>query len=157
MPLIQRGLGGNPAVPQCPPAATFTDAELAMKAFEMLEAGSSFVDVMDELKLDEKRMGDMLNRYGTMKAAEAKISMMGERYLEGWFKLARYIGEVKRDNCDQYSDETGVCTLFVTREVEKDFRNKYPGMLKIVDKHIRFYVMEHPETCALCDHRPGVA
>ena len=45
LPHIQGGHGGTPAVPQCPPAVSFTDAELALKVFDMLEAGSSFVDV----------------------------------------------------------------------------------------------------------------
>ena len=160
LPYIQRGLGGNPtslaSTPQHIQGASFTATELALKVFDMLEQGSSFVDVMGELRLDEQRMHDLLERYGKMKAAEAKVSLMGEKYLEGWFKLAKYMGEVKRDECDLYSDDAGICTRFVTQEVEKDFRNKYPGMLKVVNKRTRFFVLEHPEICAYCDHKTGV-
>ena len=66
MPTIQRELGGNPGnTPQGNPGSLSLEAgklsfesasELALKVFDMLEAGSSFVDVIGELKLDEKHM-----------------------------------------------------------------------------------------------------
>jgi len=107
VPTIMKEIHSN-----TPPAATSTppslsDEEVAMKVFELLEAGSSFVDVMGEHKLDESTMTDLMERYGKLKSAEAKASIIGERYLEGWFKLAKYMGEVKRDECDQFNDETG--------------------------------------------------
>jgi len=64
VPLIQKELGGNPAVPQHIQEAPMSDAELALKVFDMLEAGSSFVDVMGELKLRYRSVLDLMDWYG---------------------------------------------------------------------------------------------
>jgi len=94
VPAIKAELHSNPG-----PAATSTPPslskqEVATKLFELLEAGTSFVDVMGEHKLDESTMTDLMERYGKLKSAEAKASIMGEKYLKGWFKLARFNGRI---------------------------------------------------------------
>jgi len=127
VPSLKRELLATTAPAATSPTPPISEEDVAMKVFEQLEAGTSFVDVMGEHKLDENRMTDLMERYGKLKSAEAKASIIGEKYLEGWFKLAKYMGEVKRDECDQHNDETGCCGRFVTRDVAKDFRNKYPA------------------------------
>jgi len=94
VPTIKRELLANaaPVATSTPPS--LSDNEVAMKTFELLEAGTSFVDVMSELSLDETRMTELMERFGKLKSAEAKASIIGERYLEGWFKLARFNGRI---------------------------------------------------------------
>jgi len=146
---FNRGFTERPALTTEPRERSVADA--AMEAFRLLDSGSRMVDVMVELDLPYDRALTILQNFNALKEEENRREALDTRYLLAWHSIAKEIGEAIRDGCEHYRDESGTCGMWNPRDVDSDFRKRFPGIFTTVGRStVRLRVLDHPEICALC-------